>query len=341
MTDLPGGDGARGPLPPHERTWRHPSELAPPPLEPPTRGGRVLIISTATVSLLLVGVMALLMTPDRARTPGDAEAIETDIVTFVPAADAGAAGASSDVPVVAATAATTATLLTAPTTRAPSAEIGFGDSAPRPQRSQPRATVSVTIASAVVVTPIGDGLAVTTESAVGGTGPSINAVLPSGERVVAELVAEAGGLVFVEVDDDGRTPVDLAAGDAPTDLLFLSVSGSTVPIDPTGLAGVAIPEATPVLDEHGNLVGLCTYGDGGIEVVPVGTMPERPAPGVAVDSTTPVETAPATPAPRDDVPVSTPASASDPEVGSSVPASTGPETSSAATSSALASSTTR
>lgn len=61
-----------GPQPPHERSWRHPSELAAPVAEPTTPAGRVLIISTATVGLVLVGVLALLMTPDRVDQAGDA-----------------------------------------------------------------------------------------------------------------------------------------------------------------------------------------------------------------------------------------------------------------------------
>ena len=55
----------RAPLPPHERPWRHPSELGPPEHEPTTTGGRVIILTTATLSMLLIGVLAISMTPDR------------------------------------------------------------------------------------------------------------------------------------------------------------------------------------------------------------------------------------------------------------------------------------
>lgn len=58
-----------GPLPPHEREWRHPSELGPPAHEPTTRGGRVLIASTATLGLLLVAALAITMTPRRSASP--------------------------------------------------------------------------------------------------------------------------------------------------------------------------------------------------------------------------------------------------------------------------------
>jgi hypothetical protein len=59
----------QGPLPPHERAWRHPSELGPPPHEPTSRSGRVLIASTATLGLLLVGILAITMTPRRSASP--------------------------------------------------------------------------------------------------------------------------------------------------------------------------------------------------------------------------------------------------------------------------------
>src|ERR1700752_2211352 len=54
-----------GPLPPHERPWRHPSELGPPPHEPTSTTGRVLIVTSATVSLILIGLLAIAVTPDR------------------------------------------------------------------------------------------------------------------------------------------------------------------------------------------------------------------------------------------------------------------------------------
>ncbi|MBA3288184.1 MAG: hypothetical protein H0U21_09205 [Acidimicrobiia bacterium] len=54
-----------GPLPPHERPWRHPSELPPPPHEPTTTAGRLLILSSATLSLLLIGALAVTVTPGR------------------------------------------------------------------------------------------------------------------------------------------------------------------------------------------------------------------------------------------------------------------------------------
>ncbi|CAN5616786.1 hypothetical protein BH24ACT5_BH24ACT5_29210 [soil metagenome] len=84
-----------GPLPPHERSWRHPSELAPPAPEPTSRSGRVLIVSAATLSLLLVGMMALSMTPDRLGPSDEAVGSGVEITLGRPViVDDAAAGAS-------------------------------------------------------------------------------------------------------------------------------------------------------------------------------------------------------------------------------------------------------
>lgn len=73
-------------MPPHERAWRHPSELGPPAHEPTTASGRLLIVSTAALGLLLVGVLAIVATP-----PGDAEVATSATPATVEAASAGLA----------------------------------------------------------------------------------------------------------------------------------------------------------------------------------------------------------------------------------------------------------
>jgi hypothetical protein len=268
----------------------------------------VLIISTATVSLLLVGVLALLMTPSRTREADDSGvadgvddsglAIVTDFVTFAPAA-----GSPDSGPVGTATGPVDETTVDATdgpavvggrsapddriaTTPAPS--VGFGTGQATSSGLVP--SISVTIAGAAVVTPLGNGLAVTTESALGGAAGSFNAVLPTGERVIA---------------------------------------GTTMPIDSRALASMVIPEATPVIDVDGDLVGLCTYGPDGIQVVPVGEVPELTAP-----------TVPDTDAAPDSEPaVSSSPPAVDPAPGATSPATEPDASTSVATSAAVTTST--
>lgn len=77
-----------GPLPRHEREWRHPSELGPPAHEPTSRTGRVLIVSTATLGLLLVGILAITMTPRQSASPVAANSTALGLrVRAAPASD--------------------------------------------------------------------------------------------------------------------------------------------------------------------------------------------------------------------------------------------------------------
>lgn len=77
-----------GPLPRHERDWRHPSELGPPAHEPTSRTGRVLIVSTGTLGLLLVGILAITMTPRQSESPVAANSTALGLrVRTAPASD--------------------------------------------------------------------------------------------------------------------------------------------------------------------------------------------------------------------------------------------------------------
>lgn len=62
---------ANAPLPPHERPWRHPSELGPSPasVEPSSGRSRFLAISSGAVTAVLVAVMVVSITPKRSGAP--------------------------------------------------------------------------------------------------------------------------------------------------------------------------------------------------------------------------------------------------------------------------------
>jgi hypothetical protein len=58
------------PIPPHERHWRHPSELAPTAADVETpSNGRALVLATGTTALLLAAVMFVALTPSRSSAP--------------------------------------------------------------------------------------------------------------------------------------------------------------------------------------------------------------------------------------------------------------------------------
>lgn len=66
--------------PPHERPWRHPSELPAPPQEPVSNRARTIAIVGGTLGLAAVAMVALMVTPNReevvapssSRSPGPA-----------------------------------------------------------------------------------------------------------------------------------------------------------------------------------------------------------------------------------------------------------------------------
>lgn len=70
---------AAAPLPPHERQWRHPSELAPTAdsLEPSSAKSRILVVSSGAVAAVLVAVMVLTVTPRRSNAPSAISATTT------------------------------------------------------------------------------------------------------------------------------------------------------------------------------------------------------------------------------------------------------------------------
>lgn len=61
----------RGPLPPHERSWRHPSELGPTrfDVEVADTGSHLAALAAGTMAVLAVAVMVVAMTPRTAAGP--------------------------------------------------------------------------------------------------------------------------------------------------------------------------------------------------------------------------------------------------------------------------------
>jgi hypothetical protein len=148
----------------------------------------------------------------------------------------------------------------------------------------------------VVVTPIGaDGLGVTTAAAVAGHSGSIEAMLPSGSIVPAELVGTDNGVAVVSLPEDAAADAALLA-DAPADNLTVVAYGDefSVANDGEELRSLTVPEAAPIFDADGALVGLCTIGPDGVEMLPVESLPDvaPPPPESSDESTTVVATEP-------------------------------------------------
>lgn len=74
------------PLPPHERSWRHPSELAPTAADiDDTRPGRAaLALGSVTVAVVAMGVIVLALTPARSSDVGTASATTIAVIDAEP-----------------------------------------------------------------------------------------------------------------------------------------------------------------------------------------------------------------------------------------------------------------
>jgi hypothetical protein len=292
-----------GPLPPHERPWRHPSELAAPAPEPTSRSGRVLILSTAAFGLLLVGALVVTMTPARSRnteTALDAIAVaSTERSVAVggatpsladrslagdPAAEPRTAVTEGEEPVPpAGTTEVVGTGLQRPvdTSTAPATLTGAGATARPPVPTAPGTALGHEAGAAPIVTPIAEGLGVTTAAALDAqrsTAGHLHGVLPSGTAVEVDVLIKNGELLLVTFAtpwDDATPVMPSAAPDDRGDDLFVLVDGAAVPVGSDRLDEVAL-EGAPVVDGSGSLIALYSGGDDGSGLIYVPQTPLLP-----------------------------------------------------------------
>lgn len=220
----------RGPLPPHERTWRHPSELAAQErafllAQDTPRSARLTALTSGTLGLLAVGMLMVTITPDRAESPVAISASTTPVVD------------RSTPPVEA---------------LAPSAtdRVGFR-----------------TDIDSALATPIGDGrFALVTRVALAGVEHMIIDVrLPSGRTTAGSIVTASDQAVVVALAaiEPGH---DLAV-DRPTAGQMVTVlTEPPVTIAYGEIGTLEVGEGTAVIDDDGLLVGLCSRRRGTSDV---------------------------------------------------------------------------
>ena len=224
-----------GPLPPHERTWRHPSELAAQEhalarAETATTTTRMFAFTTGTLGLLAVGLLMLAVTPNRSGSPVAISA------TTTPAAADGS-------PAVATTALASVT------------------------ETSDRNPVALRGRSDALATPIGEGrFAVVTAADLAtrtgraGIGESVEVAVPSGATRDARIVGQVGDTVLVELERS-EPGVDLADQHPEGHEIVTVLAEPPVTIVLDDLAELEVDEGTAVLDGDGDLVGLCSRGD--------------------------------------------------------------------------------
>jgi S1-C subfamily serine protease len=267
------------PLPPHERAWRHPSEVGTAMwtnTEPPLTIGRGLMITTGAIGGLLSLVVLWAMLPS-AGGGGTASPIvltsvandsadiptRTQYETFLVT--------SSSVSLVPSTLRAT-TDYNAPTTVQPVRTTAGRPTATTTKQTTTKQT-TVKAPKTPVAVAVGDALIITTANAVAGR-KVITIIGPDGKPydVAVVRVDEASGLASLAPDSTGMaTPYDFGPAVAVGDTVTIAGSEhvtATVGVDGDGHLtldtwGSEPAEGTAVLDGDGLLVGVCTHGAAG------------------------------------------------------------------------------
>lgn len=266
------------PIPAHERTWRHPSEIgqtAWATSEPPVTIGRGLLVTSGAIGSALGVAVLYLLLPAGAPSPSASPTVTSSIaslrppavtVTDEPAITSMLLGEPTEVR-------TDGPGITLPAPDTPSTVLVMSVEAP----TQEPLSVAVAIEGAPYVVTTANAL--DSIEAIDLLGPGDAAFTP---RMAAELVSIEGDLAYLAPSEQmevvsfaatataeaGQTVTVLA--DDPTDVEYVeSGTAGGVP----GLDAGRIVEGTPVIDDQGALVALCTLvidGDGAhVELIPV------------------------------------------------------------------------
>lgn len=253
----------RGPVPPHERTWRHPSELAADErlelravIAPRTT--RVTALAAGTFGLLVVAALVLVVTPRHQGAPiaiGSSTTSLSDfaVETTVRSTSIASVGLNRAVDLI-------------------SAAVGITDS-----NTSTTIETSTTIAAvlAALATPVGDGsYAIVTVKALGGQRSGMVLFrLQSGDTATGRIIFELDDAAVVAMPN-ARTPHAIASElPGQTDMVTL-MSEVPVAILFADIGRADVPEGTPVIDGNGGLVGLCSKrADGTTLLIDLGEVP--------------------------------------------------------------------
>ena len=199
---------------------------------------RVFALTTGTLGLVAVGILVLTVTPHQQESPIAISATTTPVASELPAG-------ASDVPDTARPAALAA--------------------------RRPATTRSIT-AEPALATPIGDGrLALITDDAmVGHNADRIDVLLPSGRTGSGRIVEQSGGAWLIELGQ-AESGHQIARRRPKGSEIVTVMASPPVTIALADIASIDIDEGTAVLDEDGNLVGICSHrhSDGSVRLIEV------------------------------------------------------------------------
>lgn len=265
------------PLPAHERRWRHPSEVgnhAWAQGEPALTIGRGLSAATGAIGVALTLAVLWAMLP----TEAGRSAVVSVRSTLVAGPANGLLGEGT-------TGIEPTSVLSTSGANEPAtdATVLAGTISTEPVAAQTMPTyqinhVTTLEPSAVAVAVDGGNLVVTTAGAVGDD-LALELLLPDGTVAQADvlLVDQLSGLAVLAPDSvDGIARFTVATKMEPGDVL--TVYGSNpmdITVDPAGNVatewpgGDTISEGTPVVNQRGELVALCTHSAGGTSLVAI------------------------------------------------------------------------
>lgn len=219
-----------GPLPPHERSWRHPSELAAEQravlvTEGIPRSTRIVALTSGAAGLLAIGALMVTITPRGAESP-----VALASTTSISAQ---------------------AAVVPLPASPTGSAAIGL--------RSESRSATDVPLQAEVLATPIGDGsFALVTRASVEHAGSLVIDVrFPSGRRSIGSIVTASDDAVVVALLS--REQGHAIAGRKPHAAEMVTVLATPPVVVPFGeVASLDVDEGTPVISGDDELVGVCS-----------------------------------------------------------------------------------
>lgn len=284
--------GNPAPLPAHEREWRHPSEFGLQQWvvsEPPLAIGRGLTAATGAVGGLLALAVLWTMIPTEAGRSADSAVKSTLSTRAASGLSTEAFAGTADFDTVPPTSAafSTTTVPAVATTRPPaSSQANLATTVPATER--PMATYSVVTVTeldegAIAVAVNGGSLVITTANAVSADN-TVDLLLPDGTAETARvlLVDNRSGLAVLAPETVSEAPAftvgtEISPGDQ---LTFLGTTISTVTVTAdlaidAAWADTPHAEGTPVVNQRGELVALCTHdADDAAKLVPLANLDE-------------------------------------------------------------------
>lgn len=280
--------GHPAPLPAHERAWRHPSEMGEQAWlrsEPPLVIGRGLSAATGAIGGLLAMAVLWTMLP----TEAGRSAVATVRSTLGLRSETGLV-ADLTTPVtdlVASTVRTTSVVPSGSTTSNPATStepVASSIAAVEPPMPTYQVQQGADLTtSAVAVAVNGGNLVVTTSQAVTAE-LTVELLLPDGSTDTARVlfVDDRSGLAVLVPDsvfaiESFTVAAEVLPGDQLTffgDVQRNVTVGADNAIDASWAGDASIREGTPVINQRGELVALCSHSDTSSRLVPLANLDE-------------------------------------------------------------------